>query len=362
MSQFAKIGSSTVNNVITTQKKDYMQKLTSALLAAATVAVLPVVASAQVIYSDPFSSDSSAFYTVYVTAGATGPSGDATFVYNYGALPASGGLAIPAAPHTSDGSTLGLRVRTDNLQSSSGTVVGAAAVVTKGLSLTGPFRVTVDVWCNYIGGNTTGTGLASSGSNGSTGAAVGVGTSGSSLQYIAANDGLLAEGFGDTGGGANQAYRLYLDNTHPNPTTANYWAAGTSSTSASFTDPYYGFLSSQNAPAAQSAFSLTQLGSTPVGVLGFAWHTWTVTDDGANVIWAIDGHTITTVPVSAVTFAGSQVSLGNDDTGLTGSSVANNQLFNAQIFDNLTVELIPEPTTLSLLGLGAIGFLARRRK
>ncbi len=79
------------------------------------------------------------------------------------------------------------------------------------------------------------------------------------------------------------------------------------------------------------------------------------------MIWAIDDTTITTVPVADATFGGSQVSLGNDDTGLGGNSAANNQLFNAQIFDNLTIESIPEPTTLSLLCLGALGFFARRR-
>ena len=36
----------------------------------------------------------------------------------------------------------------------------------------------------------------------------------------------------------------------------------------------------------------------------------TITQDGVNVTWAIDGHTIATVPDSALTFGGSQVSLG----------------------------------------------------
>jgi hypothetical protein len=338
-----------------------MVKLNCVLLTAVTLALAPVWASAQVIYSDDFNTDTSANYNVYVTAGASaGPSGDATFAYNYGAAPGSGGLAIPVAPHTTDGSTIGLRIRTDNLQNAAAAaIVGATEVVTKSLVLSTPFVVSVDVWCNYIGG----TSLAASGSNGSTGAAVGIGTSGTSIQYIAANDGLLHEGFGDNGGGANQAYRLYVDASHPNPTTKGYWAAGTSSTSASYTDPYYSFLTSQTAPSGQTtAFPTTQGGSTPVGVLGFAWHTWTITDDGANIIWAIDGHTMTTVPVADVTFGGSQVSLGNDDTGTSGNSTAANQLLNAQIFDNFTVTLIPEPSTLSLLAIGAIGLLAYRRK
>ena len=63
----------------------------------------------------------------------------------------------------------------------------------------------------------------------------------------------------------------------------------------------------------------------------------------------IDGKTITTTPVSAVTFGGSEVSLGNDDTGLSGNSAAANQLLNAQIFDNLVIT--PEPASLGLLAV-----------
>ena len=334
-------------------------RLVAAAMAALPAVVFPAISSAQTIYSDNFNTDSSANYNIFITAGATGPSSDATFVYNYGAAPGSGGLGIPAAPHTTDGSTFGLRLRTDNLQSSVGTVVGAVAVATKGLSLPSQYLVSVDVWGNYIGG----TSIASSGANGTTGAALGIGTSGNSMQYIAANDGLLVDAIHDNGGGANQAYRVYTDATHPNPTTAPYWAAGTGATSASYTDPYYSFLTSQSAPAAQAAFASTQGGSTPAGIISFAWHTMTILQDGVNVTWAIDGHTIATVPDSALTFGGSQVSLGADDTGLSGNSAANNQLLNADIWDNFTITETPEPTSISLLGLGAAGlFLARRRK
>ena len=113
---------------------------------ACAVLAAPAVASAATLYSDPFDVDTSANYNTFITPGATGPSGDATFVYNYGALPASGGLAIPPAPHTTDGSTTGLRLRTDNLQSSVGTVVGAVSVATKTLALPAQYTVTADVW------------------------------------------------------------------------------------------------------------------------------------------------------------------------------------------------------------------------
>jgi hypothetical protein len=330
-------------------------RLVAAAMVALPAALFPAISSAA-IYSDDFNSAAGAAnYNIFITAGATGPSSDATFGYDYSAL------GIPVAPHTTDSTTLGLRLRTDNLQSSVSTVVGAVSIATKGLSLPSQYVVSADVWGNYIGG----TSLAVSGGNGSTGMAMGIGTAGTSLQYIAGNDGLLVEAFHDNGGGANSAYRVYVDNTpRPTPVNSTYYAAGTSASSASYTDPYYSFLTSQTAPAAQVTLSsATQGGSTPAGVMGFAWHMMTITQDGVNVTWAIDGHTITTVPDSALTFAGSQVSLAAIDTGLSGNSTAINQLLNADIWDNLTITAVPEPTSISLLGLGIAGlFLARRRK
>src|SRR5436853_3120024 len=85
----------------------------------------PALSLGATLYTDDFNTNTAANYNTFITNGATGPSGDATFAYNYGAAPGSGGLSIPVAPHTTDGSALGLRLRTDNLQSSSGTVVGA---------------------------------------------------------------------------------------------------------------------------------------------------------------------------------------------------------------------------------------------
>jgi hypothetical protein len=319
-------------------------------------------ASAATIFSDDFNTDTSASYNTYVTAGATGPSGDATWAYDYGAAPGSGGLSIPVAPHTTDSSTKGLRVRTDNLQASVGTVVGATSVVTKNLVLPSAYLIQVDVWDNYIGGSN----ISASGSNGTTAAAIGIGSAGTSLQYIAGNDGLLVEAFGDNGGGANQAYRVYTNNTHPNPTTKPYWAAGNTASSATFSDPYYtSRFPSVSAPAGQSSFAAaTQGGSTAAGTLGFAWHTWTILNDGTNVTWGIDGSTIATIPTADFTAAGSQISLGNDDTGLTGNSAANNQLFNAHIFDNLQVIEVPEPASCALvvLSLFGMGLISRRRR
>ncbi len=109
-----------------------IRKFLSFFAATCLAASMPSIASAGLLYGDDFNSGSSANYNTFITPGSNAlPSGDATFAYDYGADPSLGGLAIPPAPHTTDSTTLGLRVRTDNLQSSSGTVVGATSVVTK---------------------------------------------------------------------------------------------------------------------------------------------------------------------------------------------------------------------------------------
>ena len=114
---------------------------------------------AAALYSDDFDTDTSANYNTFITAGATGPSSDVTWAYDY-----STALGIPTAPHSTGGSTKGVRLRVDNLQSSSGTIVGAVSIATKNIAaLPAQYVVSVDVWSNYIGNTTTG--LASSGSN-----------------------------------------------------------------------------------------------------------------------------------------------------------------------------------------------------
>src|SRR5436305_1498239 len=94
-----------------------LKRKVHAILAA--VLCAPVVCSASAIFNDDFSTDDSASWNINKavidsgsashTLASTDGSSIAEFGYDYSAL------GIPPAPHTTDGSTKGLRLRT-NLQ------------------------------------------------------------------------------------------------------------------------------------------------------------------------------------------------------------------------------------------------------
>jgi hypothetical protein len=232
------------------------------------------------------------------------------------------------------------------------------------------YQVSVEVWSNYVGGTTI---ADTGGSNSSTGATIGVQTKGTSYDSAitnAAQGGVLVDAVRDaTASGGT--YRAYINGTNEGNAGVinNYYAAGpmtaidSTPSQYSTTDNsnyYASFMPSQTAPAVQTppSGSSTQTGSTPAGVFGFAWHNETVTQDGTNVTWAIDGHTIATIPDTAFTSGGSGVVLGDQDSN-TGVGPAT---YNADIFDDLTITALPEPASLSFLGIAGLAVLRRRRQ
>jgi hypothetical protein len=76
------------------------------------------------------------------------------------------------------------------------------------------------------------------------------------------------------------------------------------------------------------------------------------------LIWYIDGNKIATVADSLMTAGGSQIGLGDQDSN-TGNGTSP---YNFNLYENLVVSALPEPASASLLGLGALSLLARRRK
>lgn len=324
---------------------------------------IPAIVSAVPLYNDDFTVDSSASWNinkavinssnVSVPLSPSDPSSSAEFAWDYSAM------GIPSAPHTLDGSTKGLRLRSNlgAVSSVNGTTQRTCAITVAptGQSFTGSYVVQYDLWSNYIGG----TSLNPSGSNATECVNSGIGASGTKAQYSFDPAGALMFANVHDGGTTNTDYRIY-------PAAANlaassgFYKAGTAAANLDNTDPYYAFLGTHMAPAyQQTTYPSSQTGTTPAGTTAFAWHTVTIGNDGTTVTWSIDGVALAMIPVSSAgTWAGTDIFLGSFDTN-NGSSSGNGIDLNFDVFDNLTV--VPEPASIAILGLLSAGLLFRRR-
>ena len=294
-------------------------------------------ASAQVLFSDNFDSGNSA---ANWTVNTSGSDAFADFAFNYDSL------GIPSAPG-SGGSTIGLRFLVNQ---SAGVFQGVSASPT-GQSFAGDYRMRFDMWLNFNG-------PAPVGGSGSTQAgSFGVGTTGTSAQWAGASASVMFAV--TTDGNSAQDYRAYANNAHLVPATGVY-AAGTGTDVRNASDPYYAQFGGKTAPPAQVTLFPQQTGTTGAGAAAWAWHDVQIDKVGDQVTWSIDGLRIATVSTNGTT-PGENIFLGMFDT-TAGSSTDPNDFLIAAIYDNLTVTVIPEPSSCLLACLGAAGFLLLRRR
>jgi hypothetical protein len=68
------------------------------------------------------------------------------------------------------------------------------------------------------------------------------------------------------------------------------------------------------------------------------------------------------VDLSTVTHGGGNILFGHSDTNAASSTDPNDVLLNVTLIDNVSVEAIPEPGSLALVGAAALSLAARRRR
>ncbi len=301
----------------------------------------PAAAPAGEIFYDDMSGGAN--WTINKTSDAS-----AAFGFDYSAL------GIPVAPHTTDGTTLGLRMAANI---SSGTVNELNAVVT-GLNLSGQYGVEFDFWINANGPFPAG----GTGSTEFLGG--GVGLNGGDAGRDGAS--LIISGEG----GAARDWELFKNKGEQFIESRQYNPALTSNNNS---DPLLSsWFPGQSPPALQQANYPQQTGTTLNGSGGFAWHTMRILVDSTAIgsgltsnpgvaRFEVDGHWIGTIDNSN---GGTVV----DMTGGVGviyadifTSISNNPALSFGLVDNFRVSVVPEPSSWALLSVGGLGLIGLNR-
>ena len=313
---------------------------TSTVLAGAAVLSFPVAASAA-LFSDNFDTNTSANWTTNQTAGVNA----AQFAYDYSAM------GIPSANGVG-GTTLGLRLRA-NMSGAVQAVAPGISVSPNGQSFTGDYDLTFKAWLNYNGPLDTG------GSGSTQMMTAGVGTAGNTVQgHGGTHDSVWFGAVGE--GGTTDDYRAYPKAAHLTGTNTAYAAGGTNRTASS--NAHYSSFGGNTAPAGQLSTYPGQTGTSGVGTLGFEWHDVLVRKQGNTVSWFVDGVNFANIDTTTITFGGNNIFLGHSDinTGVSSDPNAPELIFT--LIDNVSVDVVPEPSALSLVGLAGLAMLRRRRR
>ncbi len=352
---FARITESSCNSVVTSKSKTYMKKLPLFSLSLCCAALaLTGKAYSQTVYSENFDLDATANWTVNNNGNGVNA---ANFFFDYSAL------GISAAPHSTGGSTIGLKLSANI----SGT--GPASGVLPGLSVsptgqgfTGNYTLRFDWWHNWLGAASGGIGASAGGSGSTQLSTFGLLTSGTSANYAGASDSVFFAATGDGASAADfRAYSAAKQSGYAPSDAGITYAAGSQNNTASLYTTL--FPAGATAPAAQTAIASTQSGLTLAGTAGFRWHDVEITKMDNLITWTINGTLVATLDATGLTTGGDNILFGMADTSLGAGTPAS--LFSQLDFtliDNVTVSLIPEPSSLALVGLGGLALLARRRK
>ncbi|WP_428389046.1 PEP-CTERM sorting domain-containing protein [Mucisphaera sp.] len=285
-------------------------------LAAALGLIASGSASAALI-TDNFEVDSSANYTVVSSDGDN----TSTFAFDYVAA------GIPLAPRSNPGDTSGLKFTANDNDGSSSAITAFHNTAVAGAP---GYKVTVDVWMNFVGTSGT-TEYANIGVSGD-------GATANSIFLPIAGSGMFHSFTGDGGSGSD--HRWFLDSANGGPLTVPG------------SDPSY-LAGSANGTAALYQGIFPEPENTVAGSPGNNWVTVELTVNQGSVQVAYNGTTV----IDGV-YTGSLdglMSLGYADVF---SSVSLPENFG--VYDNLVVEVVPEPASAALLGLAGLALTRRR--
>lgn len=318
----------------------------------AAVFALANVSYAGPLYANNFEVDDTANWTVNV-----GPADEAAnFFFDYVTL-----AGIPSATNSAVGDKYGMKLQA-NLSSNT---FGGFSVSPTGEDFGSVYKLKFDWWSNSVGPFPVG------GSGSTNLSTYGVGTAGTTVQWQGSAWDSVWFAASTDGGTAND-YRAYSNNSGAAPggiwpETSGAYAAGNVAGVTGNLHAYYSGFGSETAPPAQLALFPGQTGTTAVGTGMWAWHEVVIDKTSTEVTWTVDGLLMATVPLAGAPGAGGPIVLGGGniffghaDINGGSSADANDAALLFTLIDNVVV--IPEPSTLMLCLVAALGGLARRRR
>jgi hypothetical protein len=306
-------------------------------------------ASAVVLFSDNFNTNTSANWNVNKAPTATDVRKQtAQFAFDYSSF------GIPAPPGSSD--TLGLRLRANlPIDTTTGAeITTRPAGTTSGLSVsptgqsfTGNYYLSFDTWANFFGSpNVSGLADNANSEGGTYNIMTVVGTSGTNPAVVG-NTSLVTNGVMDgiglattPDGGITSDFRIYPANGTIVPGTNAAYKAGSNGNTAAL---YATTFPAQTAPTVQQALSTaeygsdpanTQLGSTQPGSFGFAWHHVVISNADSHVIWTVDGVVLVDADITGIVLGGNNIAFGVSDVNTT---TARHPSLGFLIVDNVVV-------------------------
>ncbi len=266
----------------------------------------------------------------------------ANFFYDYSAI------GVPPAP--GGATTRGLKMTANN----SGGVFSGFSVSPTGQSFSGNYKVSFDIWQNYVGP------LGPGGSGTTQLSTYGIGTAGTVAFWpgAAVKESVVFSTTLD--GGSASDFRAYSSAAPTSYASGNAVYLSPGSTINDSGAYYMAAYLSQSAPAAQVLLYPGQTGSTSAGETSFAWRKVVIDVSGGFATWSIDGLPLAKVDLSTVTLGGGNILFGHSDTNAGSSTDVNDTLLNVTLIDN--VKVVPEPSTLLLSLLVAAGAVVSRRR
>ena len=311
-------------------------------------------ASAEVLFSDNFNTNTSGAWTVNAAPAANAGNQQATFAFDYSTM------GIPAAPGSSD--TLGLQLKANIPGSAAAPVTSRPPGALSGLSVspTGEsfgtnYQVSFYAWANYFGSpNAAGLGDNVLSQGGTNNVLFAVGTSGAVPVVVGSTAALASAPMNGVAfvatndGGLTDDYRVFAANNVAAAANSGVYAAGTAANSRGNENTFYTErFPSVQAPPEQAAIATaeyddgafnTQNGNTPIGSFGFAWHKVVITKNNGTITWEINDDLFATVDASALALGGENLALGVSDVNTT---TARHPSLLFGLFDNLVVTDIP---------------------